>query len=78
MNYHAKCEILKNCYSCFAHHVEGLNTVVGITSLLKNDSLTLSNPDVASLVEARTPNTPISSVIDPTSSTSTKVSVRLL
>jgi hypothetical protein len=58
--------------------VKGLNTVVGIAVLLKNDYSTSSNPDVASLIEDRAPNTPSSSLTDPTSLTLTKVGVRLL
>ncbi len=78
MNCHATCEILRNCYSCFAHHVKGLNAVICIAIFLKNDSSTLRSPNVTSLVEAKGSNTPSSSVTDQASSTLAEVNVRLL
>jgi hypothetical protein len=78
MNYCAKHEILRNCCSCFAHHVKRLNVIASTTILLKSGSSILSSPNVATLIEAKTPNTPSSNVTNPTSTTSTKVDVILL
>jgi len=58
--------------------VKGLNATVGIVVFLKNDILTLNNPNVASSIEAKVLNTPSSNVIDQVGSTLTKVNVRLL
>jgi hypothetical protein len=77
MNYCAKHEILRNCCSCFAHHVKGMNVATSIVILLKSDSSTLINPNVAASIEIRAPNTPNSSVTNLTSSTLVEVGVRL-
>jgi hypothetical protein len=68
MNCRAKCEILRNFYSCSAHYVKGLNLVTNTMVLLKNDNLALSNPNATSSLEARTPKTS-SSVTNPSGST---------
>jgi hypothetical protein len=78
MIYCAKCEILGNRWSCFAHGVKGLNVVVGIAVLLKKDRLALNNPNATSSIETKAPNTPSSSVTNLVGSTLTKVSIRLL
>ncbi len=53
---HAKCEMIKSCYSCFAHHVKGLNVIRGIVVFLKSDSSALNNPKAAFSIEAKAPN----------------------
>ncbi len=73
MIYCAKCEILGNSCSCFAHHVKGLNVVVGIAVFLKSDNSTLNNPNATSSIETKAPNTSSSSVTNLVGSTLTKV-----
>lgn len=66
---HGKCEMVKNCYSCFAHDVKRLNVIASTVVFLKSDSSILSNPKAASSIKTRAPNASNSSVIDPTCST---------
>lgn len=67
--------MLKNSCSCFTHQIKGLKGFANTIIFLNKDSYDLRSHSVTSLVEAKDPNNPSSSLKSPTSSTMIKVGV---
>jgi len=64
ITYHERYTRFGNYCSCFAHQAKELKGLIGIAILLKGDNSTLMNPITISSVEAKDPNTPISTTVD--------------
>jgi hypothetical protein len=61
MNCCAKCELLGNCCSCSTHQIKlRIENICKYYNFLKSDNSIIRNPNVASLIEIRTPNAPSS------------------